>query len=158
MQVKSACIWFRALFGWWLVRLGSTDRESWVTDLSSELYARAACRLSRHYFEVHQLRRLSVFMRSAYGRQARKRVKCMFCVLAALALFTTVYADDRFGGSLSLDYSTFDISCGRKDHAIQFRTKEVSELCFTTSSRCEREGLIHVQKGSRGILRVYNGP
>jgi hypothetical protein len=41
------------------------------------------------------------------------------------------YADDQFGGSLSLDYSTFGITCGRKGRAIRFRTKEASELCFT---------------------------
>lgn len=86
------------------------------------------------------------------GRLENVSSACFVC-----SLFTTVYADDCFGGSLSLDYSTSGISCGRKGHAIQFRTKEVSELCFT-SSRCEREGLIHVQKVSRGILRVHNGP
>lgn len=54
-----------------------------------QLYARAACRPTRHYFEVHQLRRLSISMRSAYESEPPKRVKCMSHVLAAVALSTS---------------------------------------------------------------------
>jgi hypothetical protein len=110
--------------------------RTWIVVRRLQLYARAACRLSRRYFEAQQLRQLSVSMRSAYGRQTRERVNCVFCVLAAGCSHSLhhTHADNRVDVNPSLTFPASGCLCCRQDRIgrrTRVRVKTASRFCFT---------------------------
>jgi hypothetical protein len=133
MQPTLGCIWLD--FVWLAIgHVGDRGLGFWFTDCSC-MQGRLAVSAAT-ILEAQQLRRLSVSMRSAYGRQARKRVNCMscdMCVGCCRSLHHT-RADNRAGGNPSLNFTSSECpSCrqSRPRHRIRFRVRIASISCFT---------------------------